>query len=134
MVAERQVVFGAFRLDLADKRLWRERKALRLSPKAFSVLQHLAGRPDRLVTQDQIFAAVWPEVVVSDAALTICIQELRKVLGERAKAPRYIETVPKRGYRWIAPLSSTPTPHGAWIVEREASPPTSSVLRSLLDA
>jgi DNA-binding winged helix-turn-helix (wHTH) protein len=112
MAAEQQVVFGPFRLDIDNARLWRGRKALRLSPKALATLHYLVERPDRLVSKEELFTAVWPGVVVSDAALTICIGELRRVLGESARLPRFIETVPKRGYRWIAPSLMPPLQFG----------------------
>ena len=106
-----EVSFGPFRLDMANARLWRGGEALRVSPKALAVLYYLVGHPGQLVTKEELFAAVWPGVVVGDAVLTICIGELRKVLGETAKAQQYIETVHKRGYRFIAPL--TPPPQGS---------------------
>lgn len=108
MPEERQIQFGPFRLDLDNARLWRDQEALRVAPKAFAVLHYLAERAGRLVTKDNLFQAVWPGVVVGDAALTICIRELRKVLGESPKAPQYIETVHKRGYRFIAAVTAAP--------------------------
>jgi DNA-binding winged helix-turn-helix (wHTH) protein len=90
------VVFGPFRLEPDNARLWRGREALRVSPKALAVLHYLVEHAGQLVTKEELFTAVWPGVVVGDAALTICIGELRKVLGEKAKTPRYIETVHKR--------------------------------------
>lgn len=63
---------------------------------------------EQLVTKDELMSAVWPDTVVGDDALTGCIRDLRKVLGDEAKTPHYIETVHRRGYRFIAPLSATP--------------------------
>lgn len=112
MAEERQIRFGVFRLDPANARLWRGSEALRVSPKALAVLLYLVEHAGRLVSKEELFQAVWSGVVVGEAALTIGIGELRKVLGERAKAPQYIETVPKRGYRWIAPLTTPPQGNG----------------------
>jgi len=96
------IVFGNFRLEVADATLWNGSQSLPLTPKAFSVLQCLAQRPGRLVTKDELYNAVWPGVFVGDAALKVCILEIRRVLADDAKAPRFIETVHRRGYRFIA--------------------------------
>jgi len=76
-----------------------------LTPKAFSVLQCLAQRPGRLVTKDELFDKVWAGVFVGDAALKVCIREIRRTLADDAKAPQFIETVHRRGYRFIAPVT-----------------------------
>jgi DNA-binding winged helix-turn-helix (wHTH) protein len=62
------------------------------------------------VTKETLLQTVWPDTIVSDAALTVCIRELCQALGDNAKAPQYIETVHTRGYRFIAPLLSAPPP------------------------
>jgi len=100
--------FGPFRLDLANEQLWQGPEALKLTGKAFAVLRYLVEHSEQLVTKEALFTAVWPETVVSDAALTVCVRELRRVLEDTAKPPHYIETVHGRGYRWIASLSPTP--------------------------
>jgi DNA-binding winged helix-turn-helix (wHTH) protein len=66
------------------------------------VLQHLAERPGELVTKDALLEAVWPATVVGDAVLKVCVREVRKALGDPAGAPRYIATVHRLGYRFIA--------------------------------
>ncbi len=96
--------FGAFQLDLPAARLWCGEVALCLTPKAFDVLHYLVAHPGELVTKDELWRAVWPNVIVTDAALTVCMSEVRKALGDEAKAPRYIATVHRRGYRFIAPV------------------------------
>jgi hypothetical protein len=85
--------FGPFRLDSDNACLWHDAQALPLTPKAFGVLHYLVAHPDRLVTKDALFEALWPETAVSDAALRVCIGELRKALGETAHTPHYIATV-----------------------------------------
>ena len=72
------------------------------------MLRVLVTRPGQVVTKDEFFQAVWSDTVVSDDALTSCIQELRQALHEHAKRPRYIATVHRRGFQFIAPLSATP--------------------------
>jgi DNA-binding winged helix-turn-helix (wHTH) protein/predicted ATPase len=108
MHEETQLLFGVFRLDLANEWLRRGEQALALTPKAFAVLRYLAEHSGRLVTKEELFQAVWPETVVSDAALTVCIRVLRQVLSDDAKTPQFIETVHRRGYRFIAPVTTTP--------------------------
>src|SRR5262245_5200753 len=112
------VQFGPFRLDAENACIWRGSEALHLTPKAFAVLRALLARPGRLVTKDELWQSVWPGIAVSDAALTVCIREIRQRLHDDAKAPRVIETVHRRGYRLIAPTArdartATATPSSA---------------------
>ena len=99
------VQFGPFHLDAENACVWRGTEALHLTPKAFAVLCALLARPGRLVTKDELWQSVWPGIAVSDAALTVCIREIRQRLQDDAKAPRFIETVHRRGYRLIAPTA-----------------------------
>jgi DNA-binding winged helix-turn-helix (wHTH) protein len=87
------VQFGPFQLDAENACVWRGTEALHLTPKAFAVLRALLARPGRLVTKDELWQSVWPGIAVSDAALTVCIREIRQRLQDDAKAPRVIETV-----------------------------------------
>ncbi len=87
-------------------RLRRGTLEVRLTPKALAVLRHLVQQPGQVATKEEFFRAVWPDTVVSDAALTSCIQELRQALHDEAKTPRYIETVHRRGFRFIATVQS----------------------------
>lgn len=105
--ASPQIVFEPFRLDPADERLWRGEENVPLGRKALEVLLCLVGRPGRLVTKREILEAVWPETAVSEAVLTTAVRELRRALGDRAREPRYVETVHGRGYRFIAPVLET---------------------------
>jgi len=102
--------FGSFRLDLKDERLWRGQEVIRLRHKALAVLRCLVGQPGQLVTKDTLFAEVWPETVVSESVLVVAIRELRRVLNDHARTPKYIETVHRRGYRFIAPVKWMPNP------------------------
>src|SRR6266851_9329870 len=99
MQADQMLSFGPYRLDLAGARLWRGKQQVRLTGKAFAVLRHLATHAGELVTKDELFQAVWPETVVSEAALTSCIKELRQALRDDARTPRYIETAHGQGFR-----------------------------------
>jgi predicted ATPase/DNA-binding winged helix-turn-helix (wHTH) protein len=99
--------FAPFRLDLGSERLWREEEVVRLTAKAFAVLCYLVEQAGKLVTKDELFEAVWPETAVSEAALTVCIGEIRRALGESAQSPRFLETVRGRGYRFLALVTLT---------------------------
>src|SRR5947207_11649948 len=100
------VDFGPFRLDAPNSRLLREGKPVALTPKAFDVLHYLTSQPDRLVTKSELLSAVWPDVFVSDASVKVCVREIRKALRDSTKVPKYIETVHRRGYRFIAPVAA----------------------------
>jgi len=99
--------FGPYQLDPAQGQLWRGTQAVKLTPKALAVLSVFLTRSEHVLTKEGFFQAVWPETVVSDAALSSCIQELRRVLRDDAQRPRYIETVHRRGYRFTATVSTS---------------------------
>jgi predicted ATPase len=107
MQAEQPFRFNSFRLDTVNACLWRGRQMISLTPKAFAVLRYLVEHAGQLVTKDALLAAIWPEVYVSEGVLTGCIRELRKALGDHPQAPRSIQTVHRRGYRFIAKLQSS---------------------------
>ena len=112
--------FSPFRLDPDNACLWRGAKAVRLTPKAFAVLQCLAERHGQLVTKDFLLESVWPGTVVGDAVLKVCVREIRKALGDRVGAPRFVATIHRRGYRFIAGVTdSDPRP------ERDEASPVS---------
>jgi DNA-binding winged helix-turn-helix (wHTH) protein/tetratricopeptide (TPR) repeat protein len=94
--------FDEFRLDVVNQSLWRGNDRVALMPKPFAVLQYLVERPGRLVTQDQLLKAVWPETHVQADVLRRYIMEIRRALGDRPSAPRFIQTFPKRGFQFIA--------------------------------
>jgi DNA-binding winged helix-turn-helix (wHTH) protein/tetratricopeptide (TPR) repeat protein len=102
---ERVLVFGDFRLDTADERLWGAHGPVKLGHKAFGVLRMLAEQQGRLITKDALFSSVWDGTIVSESALTSVIKELRRALGDEPRTPHYIESVYGRGYRFIAPVS-----------------------------
>ncbi len=100
--------FAGFELDPADRQLRRAGAPVELNGRYFDALALLVGEAGRLVTKDRFMDEVWRGVPVTDEALTQCIRTLRRQLGDDAAAPRFIETVPKHGYRFIAPLEGEP--------------------------
>lgn len=101
---------SSLRLDLANEFLWRGEHAILLRPKTFAVLRCLAERSGQLVTKAALCRAVWPDVAVDDGGLMVCIAELRRELGDDPKSPRFIQTLPRRGYRFLGNISVTPAP------------------------
>lgn len=95
--------FGPFELDLKSGELRRAGGLLKLQPQPFKVLALLAGHAGELVTREEIQHEVWPAGTFVDfeQSLNFCIRQIRSVLGDSALTPRYIETLPRRGYRWI---------------------------------
>src|ERR1700731_2608217 len=96
--------FKAFRLDTAKQLLWRDGDRVPIAPKAFDVLAYLVEHAGRVVTQDEILEALWSETYASPEVLRKYILEIRKALGDRPDNPEFIETLPKRGYRFLAPV------------------------------
>src|SRR5262245_31679399 len=97
--------FGPFRLDPRNACLWRGAELVPLPPTAFALLHYLVTHAGQLVTKDELFDAIWSETVVSEAVLKVRISEVRKALGETARAQRCIATVHRRGYRFVAPVT-----------------------------
>jgi DNA-binding winged helix-turn-helix (wHTH) protein/Tol biopolymer transport system component len=93
--------FGDFTLDVAERLLLREGHAVPLTPKAFDVLAALAARPGRLVTKDELLKEIWPDAFVEESNLAYHVFALRRALGDTAEGHCYVETVPKRGYRFV---------------------------------
>ncbi|HEX8798340.1 MAG TPA: transcriptional regulator, partial [Terriglobales bacterium] len=96
--------FQSFRLDTANHLLLHGDERVSLTPKAFDVLRYLVERAGRLVTQDELLESLWPETYVNQEVLRKYILEIRKALGDRPENPKFIETITKRGYRFIAPV------------------------------
>lgn len=104
--------FGEFELDEANACLFRAGQAVALAPTPFQLLCVLARQPGSLVSKDALLDEVWGHRFVSDSVLKTAISDLRKVLGDDPKHPRFIETVSRRGYRFIAvsPLAASVSP------------------------
>lgn len=97
--------FGSFALDVSNQCLWKGSEQIALPPKPFAVLQYLVEHPGRLIAHDELLDALWPETYVQPQVLRTYMLDLRKVLGDDARQPHYIQSVPKRGYRFLAEVS-----------------------------
>src|SRR5215471_3278089 len=97
--------FGPFRLNVKERRLLRGERAVPLTGKAFETLCFLVERRGALVPQDELLSAIWPETAVEENNIDRNISTLRKALGEKSASPRYIETVPRVGYRFVAEVT-----------------------------
>lgn len=104
MVIAASYRFGPFTVDGGAYRLLRDGHSIPLSPKIIDLLLYLAARPSALVTKEELFNALWPDVAVTDNALTQAVSELRQALGDNPAKPQYVQTVARRGYRFIAPV------------------------------
>ena len=98
-------LFSGFRHDSAINCIWREVARIPMAPKVFDVLRYLVENAGRLVTQQELLEAVWPETFVQPEILRKYILEIRKALGDPPNRPVFIETLPKRGYRFVAAVT-----------------------------
>jgi len=107
--------FGDFLLDTSNRQLWRGDTRIDLNARYFDALVLLVRERGQLIEKDRFFTEVWNDVVVSDSALTQCIKDVRKHLGDDASNPHYIQTVPRHGYRFIGHVETVPSsePAGA---------------------
>ena len=94
--------FQVFRLDTANQCLWRGQERVAIPPKPYDMLRYLVENSGRLVTQDEFLEKLWPETYVNPELIRKYILDIRKILGDRPDKPEFIETVTKRGYRFIA--------------------------------
>ena len=102
--------FGAFRLDSSERLLVRAGQPISLTPKAFDLLVYLVERHGRLVTKQELLSAIWPDTFVEEANLTYTVSALRKALGDGQDGELLIQTVPTRGYRFVAPVTREGSP------------------------
>jgi DNA-binding winged helix-turn-helix (wHTH) protein/predicted ATPase len=107
MKPEPAICFPPFCLDLPNQQLWRGKKKIFLRQKTFAMLRYLLDHAGQLVTKDELLNVLWPDVYVTDMAPMMCIRELRKALRDNARQPRFIETLHRRGYRFIGKVVSS---------------------------
>src|SRR5262245_56301053 len=133
------LMFPPFHLDTVNEQLWRDGALVALRPKTFAVLHYLAAHPGRLITQGELLAEVWAGSAVSDGLLRSYICELRRALDDNAAQPRFIATVSRRGYRFVAGVTVAPPVAPAActsrpIAELAADRASSCLLRELVGA
>lgn len=101
---DRAFAFGSFRYERPERLLGADGAAIRLTPKTADILLALLQSRGRLLTKNELIERVWPDTAVEDGSLTYHIHLLRQALGDSAEQPTYIQTVPRRGYRFLAPV------------------------------
>jgi DNA-binding winged helix-turn-helix (wHTH) protein len=101
-----KIRFGVFELDVEGEQLFKNGRSVRMQPQPFKLLTLLAGEPGKLVSRDEIRAALWKDDTFVDfeQGVNFAIRQVRDALGDNAEHPLYIQTVPKRGYRFLAPV------------------------------
>jgi DNA-binding winged helix-turn-helix (wHTH) protein len=107
--------FGRFRVKSDERVLLRGQDLVSLTPKAFDILLALLENDGRIVPKDDLMKKVWPNTFVEEGNLTQNVSLLRKALGESANGPQFIETVPRRGYRFVAPVNKTNGTNGEYL-------------------
>jgi DNA-binding winged helix-turn-helix (wHTH) protein len=123
--------FEQFELDEAEARLTCAGQPVALAPKPFAVLCALARAPRMLVTKNALLDAVWGHRFVTESVLKSAISEVRAALGDDPRAPRYIETVSRRGYRFIGAAAGAPSRSAAAVEPGGAGGPTHPALAAL---
>jgi len=104
--------FGPFLVDRVSYRVTRDGRTVELTPKLLDLLLYLVDRPAALVTKEDLLDALWPGANVTDNALARAVSELRQALGDSAGDPRYVKTIARRGYRFIAEVEAVTPAHG----------------------
>jgi Tol biopolymer transport system component/DNA-binding winged helix-turn-helix (wHTH) protein len=115
--------FGPFHLDAGERRLLRDGEAISLPPKAFELLLVLVRYHGHLLEKDELLKLVWPDMFVEEANLSYNVSLIRKALGEAGDGQRYIETVPKHGYRFVADVREAPEEKAEPIIEEQPGAP-----------
>jgi len=100
--------FANFRIDIVNQQLWREAELIEIRPKTFQFLVYLARNPQRLITRKELLRNVWGAAPAAEGLLRVYSFELRQLLGDDAKRPRYLETLNRRGYRFLPQVIAGP--------------------------
>src|SRR6188508_1607091 len=104
--------FGPFAFDRQSRLLWRDGAEIALPPRVLGVLEVLIDRPGQVVARQDLLDGVWKDAFVTDTSLAEAVSFLRQALGDDPQAPRYIQTVHRRGYRFLAPVEEAPRKTG----------------------
>src|SRR5262250_3371189 len=121
-----RIKFGPFEADLKTRELWKGGLKLKLSGQPFEILAMLVERPSQLVTREELRKRIWSEDTFVDFGhgLNAAVNKLREALSDSAEDPRYIETLPRRGYRFIAKVERAGTEQSAVMPEPTQTPKT----------
>jgi predicted ATPase len=114
--------FEPFRLDTLNECLWQDRVQINLPPKPFAVLRYLVENPGRLISHNELLDALWPETYVQPQVLRTYMLDLRKILRDDPACPRFIQTLPKRGYCFVAQVTDSGVPEFGAASARDAQP------------
>jgi DNA-binding winged helix-turn-helix (wHTH) protein/tetratricopeptide (TPR) repeat protein len=106
------ITFGPYRLDPTVPRLWKGEESVALQPRPLAVLSYLAGRPGQVIGRDELIRTLWAGTYVTTAVLKVAVRAVREALGDDVESPRYIETVGRQGYRFIAGDAAAGTSYG----------------------
>src|SRR5262249_3039129 len=112
----------AVRIEAENEWAWCVDRRLELTPKPFAALRHLVVHAGRLLTKDELVATIWRDAVVSDAALASAIRDVRKALQDSSQSPRYVQTVHRRGFRFIGPVATLTVPLTASVATGPSRP------------
>lgn len=115
-------LFDAFRLSVPERELWRGEALIPIEPKVFDLLAYLVAHRERAVGRDELIAAVWGRADLSDGTLAQAVLRLRRTLDDNGAAPRFVRTLPRHGYRWIAPTCEAVAPHLAAPARADPAP------------
>src|SRR5215470_9363957 len=99
------VSFGPFRFDRANRILSKDGVELPLPPRVLGILEHLVARPGSVVSKQALMDAVWKDAYVTETSLTEAVSQLRQALGDDPQQPAYVQTVHRRGYRFVASIA-----------------------------
>jgi DNA-binding winged helix-turn-helix (wHTH) protein/tetratricopeptide (TPR) repeat protein len=109
MAATSNLLFAPYRLDLQNEQLWRADDLIPLRAKPFALLRYMAENPARLVLHEELRKAIWPTTYVSEGVLRVYLREVRAALEDDSESPRFIETIARRGYRFLAEVERVTT-------------------------
>ena len=135
----RSYEFGPFRVDARERRLLRNGEVVPLRPKVFDVLLVLVQNSGHILSKDEVMKLVWPNTAVEEGNIARNISTLRNALGEHSREHQYIETVPWRGYRFVAQVKEVPAerssikPHAALVRVLQATRPKISIALNIVN-
>ena len=111
---KREIRFDGWHVDFASGEISRDGRTQRLQDQPLQILDQLTRTPGEVVTRETLISRLWPKGVVEfDTGLNTAVRKLRSALGDDADTPRYIETLPRKGYRFVAHLTPAPAPPAA---------------------